>query len=220
MGEGPCHSIHPEGDQDYREPIRNDCTGESAGAFKMYAHLKSNAELRKISENMDSFTYGPMLIKGGLFDGMMRWSSEGWPVCYQDDVARTVLGGLYDCLFLGHDEVFPSICKALDFLVKTTAKDGCRVARTETYSMNEDSFANLTSAEVGCRSAHYNAYYHAALLLAYKYGGNPAYLGPQGSGDLDVGISRNQPRAERNRGNVPPGTAFGGSVRCHKGREA
>ncbi len=176
MGEGPCHSIHPEGDQDYRKPIRNDCTGESAGAFKMYAHLKGDTELREICENLDSFTYGPMLIKGGLFDGMMRWSNEGWPVCYQDDVARTVLGGLYDCLFLGHDEVFPSICKALDFLVKTTAKDGCRVARTETYSMTPDSFANLTAAEVGCRSAHYNAYYHAALLLAYKHGGNPAYL--------------------------------------------
>ena len=36
--------------------------------------------------------------------------------------------------------------------------------------------AALAAAEVGCRSAHYNAYYHAALLLAYKHGGDTRYL--------------------------------------------
>ncbi len=40
----------------------------------------------------------------------------------------------------------------------------------------EDSFAQLTLAEHGCTSAHYNGYYLAALLLAYKYDKNDRYL--------------------------------------------
>ncbi len=174
--EGMRHNIDPEGNQARLDAIRNDCSGETAGAFKLYAHIYGDTEIRKIAENIDSYTYGPMVVKGGLFDGHMRWSDDAWHVCYQDDVARCIFGGLYDCVFLGNDAVFPEISRVLDFLVRTTARDGCRVARTEIYNMNADSFAHLTSAEHGCRSAHYNAYYLGTLLLAYKYGKNPKYL--------------------------------------------
>jgi len=174
--EGMCHKINPEGIQEELNIIRNDCSGETAGAFKLYSFLYDDSSARKTAENIDSFTYGPMLVKNGLFDGFMRWSNDAWQVCYQDDVARTVLPGLYDCVFLGNDRVYPEICRALDFLVRTTAQDGCRVFRTDMYNMTETSFAQLTSALEGCRSVHYNGYYHAALLLAYKYGKNPKYL--------------------------------------------
>ena len=174
--EGMCHKINPEGIQERLNGVRNDCSGETAGALKLYSRLFDDPGVRKIAESIDAFTYGPMLVKGGLFDGFMRWSDDGWQVCYQDDVARCVLPGLYDCLFLGKDECFKEICRALDFLVRTTAKDGCRVPRTDMYSMTEESFAALSSAGEGYRSAHYNAYYHAALLLAYKFGGNISYL--------------------------------------------
>lgn len=174
--EGISHRISPEGVQERLDFVRNDCSGETAGAFKFYAHLFDDAPARRIAENIDSYIYGPMLVKGGLFDGFMRWSNDSWQVCYQDDVARSILSGLYDCLFLGRDDYFPEICRALDFLVRTTAKDGCRVPRTDMYNMNEATFVELTSAEVGHRTAHHNAYYHAALLLAYQYGKNEKYL--------------------------------------------
>ena len=174
LKEGMRHNIDPEGKQDHLNIVRNDCSGEAAGAFKMYAHLYG--ENRGIAEHIDSYTYGPMLIKGGLFDGFMRWSDEAWQVCYQDDVARCVLPGLYDALFLGHNEVYPEICRALDFLLRTTAKDGCRTWRTDMYHMDAHSFEELTSAEHGTHAAHYNAYYHAALLLAYRYGKDERYL--------------------------------------------
>ena len=174
--EGVCHKIGPEGDQEPFCGVRNDCSGEAAGAFKLYARLFDDPGSWEIAEHLDSFTYGPMVIKGGLFDGFMRWSDDGWQVCYQDDVARCILPGLYDCLFLGNDRCFAEICRALDYLVRTTAKDGCRVPRTDMYSMTPESFDALTAAAEGCRSAHYNAYYHAALLLAYQYGKNEQYL--------------------------------------------
>jgi len=174
--EGLCHKIDPNGEQARLDTVRNDCSGEAAGAFRLYAHLQADREAEQIADNLDSFTYGPMVIRGGLFDGFMRWSDDAWQVCYQDDAARCMLGSLYACNFLGHDTMYPEICRVLDFLVRTTAKDGCRVARTDLYAMSEASFAQLTSAEHGCTSAHYNAYYHAALLLAYKYGKDERYL--------------------------------------------
>lgn len=174
--EGMCHKINPEGEQERLIGVRNDCSGEASGTFKLYSYLYADPEARNIADAIDGFTYGPMTIKGGLFDGFMRWSDDGWQVCYQDDVARCVLPGLYDCLFLEKDEYFPEICRALDFLVRTTAQDGCRVPRTDMYNMNQQTFDALTSAEKGYRSAHYNAYYHAALLLAYQYGKNEVYL--------------------------------------------
>ena len=81
-----------------------------------------------------------------------------------------------NCLYLGNTDRFPDICRALDFLVKTTAKDGCRVMRTDALNLTEDNIRTLSETEHGLPSAHYNAYYHAALLLAYKYGGNRTYL--------------------------------------------
>ena len=174
--EGLTHNITPDGVQSYANAIRNECSGEAAGAFKMYARVYGDAGARRIAENLDGFTYGPMVVRGGAFDGFMRWTDDAWQVCYQDDVARCVLSGLYDCVFLGNDAVFADVCRTLDHLVKTTAKDGCRVPRTEIYSMTEDSIPALAAAEVGYRSAHYNAYYLGALLLAYKHGGNARYL--------------------------------------------
>ena len=176
VAEGLRHNVDPDGNQARTDVIRSDCSGETAGALKMYARLYGDETARQYAENLDGFVFGPMQVKGGLFDGMIRWTDDAWEVCYQDDVARCILSGLYECLFMGKDTHFGDICRALDFLVRTTAQDGCRVPRTDSPGMDENSFKALAAAEHGCHSAHYNAYYHAALLLACKHGGNPTYL--------------------------------------------
>ena len=174
--EGLRHCIDPEGVQAEAHTVRNDCSGEASGAFKMYARLYGDGEARRFAENIDGYTYGPMVIHGGPYDGFMRWTEDAWQVCYQDDAARCVLSGLYECLFMDNDATFADICRTLDFLVNSTARDGCRVPRTDLYATSPEGLTALAEAESGHRSAHYNAYYHAALLLAYKHGGNPRYL--------------------------------------------
>ena len=174
--EGLRHNIDPEGRQATADAIRTDCSGEAAGAFRMYARLKGDEEAERIADRLEDFVFGPMMVRGGPFDGMLRWTHTAWEVCYQDDAARAMLPTLYKCLFLNDDRHFPDVCRALDFLVRTTAKDGCRVARTDAPNLTEEGLAALAEAEHGRPSAHYNAYYHAALLLAYRYGGNPVYL--------------------------------------------
>ena len=136
-----------------------------------------------------------MQVKGGLFDGMLRWTDTAWQVCYQDDAARAMLPALYNCLYLGDKSEFSAVCRALDFLVKTTATDGCRVARTDAPNLNENGIRALAAAEHGLASAHYNAYYHAALLLAYLVGGNKTYLDvarPSWTRDHHVPLSRHE----------------------------
>ena len=174
--EGLSHKIDPEGNQTRLNNVRNDCSGEAAGAFGIYAKVFGDPEAKKVSENLDAFTYGTMLVKGGLFDGFMRWSDEAWEVCYQDDVARCILSGLYKCLFLGEDTRYPEICRALDAMVNLTARDGCRKPRFDMPAMTEESFAEHRAAEQSSLSVHHNSYLLAALLLAHKYKENPVYL--------------------------------------------
>lgn len=174
--EGTRHNIDPDGRQTTADSVRTDCCGEAAGAFRFYAALTGKDTYRTAADHLYDFVLGPMQVRGGLFDGMLRWTDTAWQVCYQDDVARALLPMLYDCLFFGHRERFADICRALDFLVKTTAQDGCRVARTDAPNLTEDSMRALRETENGFPSAHYNAYYHAALLFAYRIGGNEQYL--------------------------------------------
>ena len=174
--EGLRHNIDPDGYQASSDSVRTDCCGEAAGAFRFYGFLTKDATYRSIADNLDNFVLGPMQVKGGLFDGMLRWTDTAWQVCYQDDVARALLPTLYDALFFGHKDRIDDVCRGLDFLVKTTAKDGCRVARTDAPTLTADGMRALRETEIGFPSAHYNAYYHAALLFAYRVCGNLEYL--------------------------------------------
>lgn len=174
--EGLRHNITADGEQLPASAIRTDCAGEASGAFRFYGKLYGDDGSLAAAQNLADFVFGPMTVHGGPFDGMLRWTDCGWQVCYQDDAARALLPMLYECLFLGNGERFPEICRSLDFLVATTAKDGCRVARTDAPMLTEKDLRDLHDAPHGIPSAHYNAYYHAALLLAYKYEGNETYL--------------------------------------------
>ena len=174
--EGLRHNIDSDGIQTVATSIRSDCSGEAAGAFRMFGDIYNNKEYTAIAERLNDFVMGPMTVKGGVYDGMIRWTHTAWQVCYQDDAARAILPILFECLFTGNMKRFPDVCRSLNFLVKTTAQDGCRVARTDIPYLTEKRLANLSEAEHGLASAHYNAYYHAALLLAYKIGGNPVFL--------------------------------------------
>ena len=173
--EGLRHNVDPDGVQTEANTVRTDCCGEAAGAFLFYGATQNSEEHLQIAEDLFGFVFGPMQVTGGPFDGMLRWTDTGWEVCYQDDAARAMLPALYQCLFLGERRRFPAVCRALDFLVKTTAKDGCRVSRTDMPMLDEAGLTALSDTEHGLPSAHYNAYYHASLLLAYLAGGRKEY---------------------------------------------
>lgn len=168
--EGLSHNILPDGERISADVVRTDCTGEAAGAFL----FSQNGENIKKGEKMYDFCYGPLMIHGGEFDGMVRWSEQAWNVCYQDDVARAVIPSLLYAYFGLSDKYVEKAEKALDFLCKTTCADGLRPARTDMleYIRSGEAVRTLAAQENGYASAHYNAYYSAALLLGYIITGN------------------------------------------------
>ena len=116
------------------------------------------------------------MLRGGDYDGMMRWSTTAWGVCYQDDVARSVLGQLLYMKLTGDRRRLADAERALGFLVRTTGTDGLRVSRTDIVRLDREKLAALAEKPSGFVCAHHNAYYHAVLLLAYQLDGDPRWL--------------------------------------------
>ena len=171
--EGLSHNILPDGTRLGADYVRTDCTGEAAGAF----FFSFDDKLKQIAENMYSLCYGPLTVHDGEYDGMVRWTEEAWEVCYQDDVARAIIPSLLLDYFGISDKYRSNAHNALKFLCETTCKDGLRPARTDVLEFMKSGkpIRSLTEEESGLASAHYNAYYSAALLLGYITNGNEEF---------------------------------------------
>lgn len=156
--------------------VRADCTNEIAGALMFDAMINKNERSRKTAEALFGFTFDNFQIKNGANKGMLRWSEAGWYDCYQDDVARAIIPPLL-CQFFGEEVPhFEEIKDALDYLVATTARNGIRVSCTQIHKMTSEYIERITGESVSEPCAHFNAFYHAALLLAYKACADAKYL--------------------------------------------
>jgi len=174
--EGLNHNIDPEGKQTIASTVRTDCSGEAAGAYYFYGTLHGDEKALEKAKNLQDFCHGPMQIRGGIFDGMLRWTENAWGICFNDDTARTVIPELFTARLTGSHEKLPEIYKSLDFLVKTTAKDGVRDSWTKCIEHTAETLATMAEVEHYGYSAHHNAWYAAAMLLAYQCCGEPSYL--------------------------------------------
>ncbi|QWC22489.1 hypothetical protein KJK41_19870 [Bacillus haikouensis] len=167
--EGIGTEINPDGTQRISTILRADCIGEISLSYLIdYLHT-GNQESLQISDNLTDFIFKNYLCESGdHLSGMMRWTNEAWGVCYQDDVARAIIPQLLKCLYLKSDEHLDHCIRALKFLTSTTGTDGTRVFRTDNLDLTPEKIKELKGSPGNLPSAHYNAYYHAALLLAYK----------------------------------------------------
>ncbi|HOP09927.1 MAG TPA: hypothetical protein PK629_00365 [Oscillospiraceae bacterium] len=169
--EGLATEIDGDGNQRMLTGVRDDCSGETALPHFLNYLLHGKAEDLAISDNLLDFCFDCFQIKEGPLEGMMRWTEIGWGACYQDDVARAILPQLFKCLILQNDNHLSDCVSALRFLVKTTGTDGTRVSRTDNFKLTPQEIERLHSTSGNFPCAHHNAYYWAALLLAYKLTG-------------------------------------------------
>jgi len=174
--EGLSHNILPDGTQTYSMHVRNDCSGEVGGACFFDWYLNHNEASYERFRNLQKFTFEKLYEELPPHRGLMRWSTVEWGICYQDDVARTVLGTLLSMQFTDDRTYLDKICTALDYLLATTGTDGLRVRRTEAYNLPPEKKEKLHSEPSDFPCAHHNAYYMAVLLLTYKLTGTAKYL--------------------------------------------
>ncbi|HBL84282.1 MAG: hypothetical protein A2Y17_07495 [Clostridiales bacterium GWF2_38_85] len=175
--EGMQHDIFADGKQSIAKTVRADCCGEVSLAFYSHYLISNCTESLDTFKNLQNYMYENLQIKGGIFDGMVRWSEVAWTVCYQDDVARAIIPTLLYTLYSGDQTYLQYAEKALDFLLKTTSENGIRAARTDNLSIAESQNLEKFKKQSNIiKCAHYNAYYHAALALAYKINGKAEYL--------------------------------------------
>jgi len=174
--EGFSHHISAQnGVQSFQPIIRADCSGEVGGAFLLRALRTGDENDRAVYRNTADFCFSQMQVKHGEHRGMLRWTEQAWETCYQDDVARAILPTLLCQCFGGGADHFADAADALSYLADTTGADGLRVMRTDCSLLTEEERCRLRGAGVGVPSAHYNAYYHAALLLAVRGGADARF---------------------------------------------
>lgn len=155
--------------------IRTDCTCEIGGALLFDALITKNQDSGRAAKALFDFAFEFMQIKSGEHKGMLRWSEGAWETCFQDDAARAVLPLLLVQHFGIEVPHFEQIVEALDYMVATTGKNGIRAAATDICNFNEGEWDRLKNL-VPEPCAHFNAYYHAVLLLAYKTNNKEEYL--------------------------------------------
>lgn len=174
--EGFGTEVYGDGSQRFAKLIRTDCAGEVSLAFFMDYMMNGNKESIEISNNLSSFIFDHMQVKEeGPCKGMIRWTQQAWETCYQDDVARAINGHMLKCLYTNSQAYLEECKEALDFMINTTGTDGTRVFRTDILELDEEKINELKNNPGKFPSAHYNAYYHASLLIAYKLTGVERY---------------------------------------------
>lgn len=199
MTEGMAAEIYPDGKQKRSYNTRTDTSGETALLFALHDLKNGRADKKAYVDAFLKYSISHVRDYGGIFNG---YGSAGdgawWYACYNDDACR---GIIYPRLFAKLIGMGDNDCNraldCLDFLVRTTGTDGLRFCRTDIISMEEQtvstsslSFENgkwnwstagimkaseLSSIEAKTPSAHYNGYYMATLLLAYKVTGKDIY---------------------------------------------
>ncbi|HET6485197.1 MAG TPA: hypothetical protein VFH83_02185 [Spirochaetia bacterium] len=185
--EGLGTEISADGHQQLRTIVRNDCTGETALAFFLHSMLTGRRESARIARRLIDWCFDRMQVKDpGPLQGMMRWTPAAWQVCYADDNARVIIPQLLMNLYGGGRTHQEECVEALRFLVRTTGTDGLRVMRTEGDLLDAQTVRDLSSGPGALPSAHYNAYYLGALLLAAKLTGIEEFrrIGELGLGSI------------------------------------
>lgn len=197
--EGVTAVISPMGAQKKAYQHRLDSIGETALMYYLKGRNEKDARALAYSNALFA-TVREMQIMGGIHKGAVRGSLGWWGnASYHDDTARGFLLPLTVRALLSRDKGDTAqIDLALEYLLKSTGKDGLRVNQVNRIDNKTDSvraarmvkngskwrnsgfydttLEDLRSTSAESPSAHYNAFYMAALLLGYHLTQKEAYL--------------------------------------------
>lgn len=174
--EGLKHNILPTGEQLVANLIRNDCAAEVGSACFFDWYLNKNELSYKRFKNLQKFSFEKMFEAEGEHRGLLRWHTIAWDTCYQDDVAKVMLGTILNMQMTGDMQYLDELCAALDYMLKSTGTDGLRTGCTRAYNLTSEKIHELASKPADFPCAHYNGFYMAVLAMVYSFTKNQTYL--------------------------------------------
>ncbi len=184
MLEGFNSTIHPDGSQDMRWWMRNDCMNEGMMALAFHAKLTDDARSRKTANNLGDFIYFECEATKGPRDdpenpcfGLVSWDiNQSLGVFYGDDNARAMLGALAASALLETDRWDKKLLRCMLANLRTTGRLGFRGGRIDEGPLLENGWQHYFRGEITHFAPHYESYLWAVFLWAYNQTGYDPFL--------------------------------------------
>lgn len=176
MLEGPSSRIHPDGSQDWRYFLRNDCMGESAMAMAFSHALNTEEKNKTVASNLNDFIYVHSDFAGGPRGnpkspsyGLVRWTNhDGDGVYYGDDNARSMLGTMAVSALLNEPRWNEPLLRCLLANLRTTGPQGFRSNRINETDLQEKGWQHYWTTDRTNFAPHYECWLWASFLWAYQ----------------------------------------------------
>ena len=178
MIEGAGSRIHPNGRQDWRYHVRNDCMGESSMAMAFASALLDDERAKKTAANLNDFIYfnslfaqGPRANPESASYGLISWTSKppGDGMYYGDDNARSMLGTMAVSALLPTDRWDEPLLKCLLANLRTTGPLGFRNGSLNEADLQTKGWRYFWETERTHYAPHYESWLWACFLWAYRH---------------------------------------------------
>jgi len=176
MIEGPSSRIHPDGSQDWRYFLRNDCMSEAAMAMAFGHELYGDPKSKTVACNLNEFIYvhsdfagGPRGNPDSPSYGLVRWTNaDGDGVYYGDDNARSMLGTMAVAALLDEPRWNEPLLRCLLANLRTTGPQGFRSNRLNESDLQQKGWRHFWTTERTNFAPHYECWLWACFLWAYE----------------------------------------------------
>lgn len=183
--EGASSMIRPDGTQDWRYHVRNDCVGEVSMALAFAGALGALEEGGHIAANLNDFIYfdsvfaqGPRADPHSASYGLLSWTTKppADGVYYGDDNARSMLGTMATSALLDTDRWTVPLLRCLLANLRTTGPQGFRGRRLEESELQAHGWYHFWTTPRIHHAPHYESWLWACYLWAYHHTGLELFL--------------------------------------------
>jgi hypothetical protein len=180
MIEGASSTIHPDGSQNWRYYLRNDCIGEASAAMALGGKLADDANARQVAANLNDFIYrhscfaqGPRSDPASPSFGLLSWHTlpPGDGVYYGDDNARSILGTMVAAAVLDEGRWDAQLLRCILANLRTAGPLGFRNGRLGEEELQEKGWRHFHDLERTHIAPHYESWLWACYLWAYRHTG-------------------------------------------------
>jgi hypothetical protein len=178
MIEGASSRIHPDGTQDWRYHVRNDCTGEVSMAMAFAGENRIAAALNDFIYTHSIFAQGPRADPESPSYGLLSWTTQppADGVYYGDDNARSMLGTMAAGALLDEDRWDQGLLRCLLANLRTTGPLGFRGWRLDEDKLQTQGWRTFWETERVHFAPHYESWLWACFLWAYDKTGFAPFL--------------------------------------------